>query len=44
MEKLRCREPQSGPPSRGIDDKHEPATIEVRQPRMRGQTFGQAWA
>lgn len=44
MEEFRCSEPQAGPPRRRIDDKHEPAAIEIREPRMRGEPVRQAWA
>lgn len=44
MKEFRRGEPQFRPPRRGIDDKHEPAAIEIREPRMRGEPLGQAWA
>ena len=37
VEKFGGSEPQFGPPHRSIDDKNEPAALEVGQPRMRGQ-------
>ncbi|MGY3265920.1 hypothetical protein ACVWZN_001993 [Lysobacter sp. HA35] len=44
MKEFRDRKPQLGLPDRSIDDKHEPAAIEIREPRMRGQPLRQAWA
>jgi hypothetical protein len=44
MEEFRRGEPQAGAPRRRIDDKHEPAAIEIREPRMRGKPVRQAWA
>lgn len=44
VEHLGCGEPEFGAPHGGVDEENEPATIEVRQPRMRGQRGGQAGA
>jgi hypothetical protein len=44
MEEFRGGEPKFGAPRRSIDDKHEPAAIEIREPRMRSEPVRQAWA
>lgn len=44
VEHLGCGEPQFGAPHGGIDEENESATIEVRQPRMRGQRRWQTGA
>ncbi len=44
MKEFRDGQPQLGLPDRSVDDKHESAAIEVREPRVRGQSFRQAWA
>lgn len=37
LEQFRRREPQSGPPNRRINDKYEPAFIEISKSRVRGE-------
>ena len=44
MKEFRDGEAKFRLPDGSIDDKHEPAAIEVRKPRMRGEALGQAWA